>query len=54
MRDSQVAGWGFVSCGLDKTPKPTYRENVEEIREWLKIRNEWLLAYMKGLLGEAE
>lgn len=54
LRDSQVAGWGFVSCGLDKTPKPTYRENVEEIREWLKIRNEWLLAYMKGLLGEAE
>ena len=54
LSDSQVAGWGFVSCGLEKTPKPTCRENVEEIREWLKIRNEWLLAYMKGLLGEAE
>lgn len=54
LRDSQVAGWGLESCGLDKTPKPTYMENVEEIKEWLKIRNNWLLSYMKGILGETE
>jgi hypothetical protein len=46
-RNYNEAGWKFAvetdGFVLERTPLPTYEENVEYYREWLKNRNEWLL-----------
>lgn len=49
LRDSKVAGWWFVSMGLDETPFQSYPEYVDYLRTWLKARNEWLLQYLNAL-----
>ncbi len=46
-RNYNEAGWKFAvqtdGFVLERTPLPTYEENVEYYRQWLKDRNEWLL-----------
>lgn len=49
LRDSKVAGWGFITMGLDDVPFQTYNEYVEYLRNWLKERNTWLLKYLNKL-----
>ncbi len=46
-RNYGEAGWKFAiqtdGFVLERTPLPTYEENVEYYRQWLKDRHEWLL-----------
>ncbi len=37
--------WKYMSCEYD-TPYPTYEENVEMLREWLRKRDAWFREYL--------
>ena len=45
-RNFTVAGWSFDQKGAfeEQNPPQTFEGNVERLRDWLKNRNEWLLA----------
>lgn len=43
-RNFTTAGWTFTtSSAFENTPKPTLVANVDDLRNWLKNRNKWLL-----------
>lgn len=45
LRDSEVAGWGFVQFLPDRVPDATYEGNVEFLRDWLKRQSNFLYNY---------
>lgn len=44
-RNFTTAGWTFtLSSGFENVPKPTLVANIDDLKNWLKNRNKWLLS----------